>query len=133
MKGLVFDCSINGAIPAGPMYNDSNYRACFLPGSSPGSPYVSGDIYLHTAYAIETNEVWINALAPLLFWFVYIIINVIGRQFVDPSSGGFVRKVFKGGNAPKALTQEEEANRNKLVREAQANIASVMTLVRNSS
>lgn len=131
MNGLSFDCSSSGSVPIGPIYNNSNYKACALAGSSPGSPIVDGRSYLDAAFGIKTSEIGINVVAVFVIWIIYCIINTIGKQFYHPSKGGFIKKIYKGGNAPKVNTAEDEENQIKLVRKAQENIGSTLTLVRS--
>jgi len=111
MTGLIFDCSQTGAVPSGPTYTDAAYRVCALPGSQPGATTVLGDTYLSEQYGFDTADMTIDFIIVLAFWIGFILINCVILELIDYSGGGYTRKVFKRGKAPKnnASAEEEEA------------------------
>lgn len=117
------------SIPIGPVYNDSRYKTCLLPGSSTGNLQVWGDNYVHAAYGLDTSNIWIHGVATVAIWLFIVTVNTLGREFYSPSKGGFIRKVYKGGKAPKVNTAKDEENQIKLVRKAQEDIGSKLTMV----
>lgn len=127
MRDLVFDCTNVGSIPAGPGYNDTAYKSCVLPGSNPGDMYVQGKDYIKASYGINSDQMAISAVATVLLWILYITINSLGKEFLNHSKGGFIRKVYKGGKAPKINTKEEEEKQISIISEAQKHLATMLT------
>lgn len=127
MKGLVFECGTKGSVPQGPGYNNTAFQTCILAGSIPGELSVRGEDYINAAYGIDSNDLAISAVATLLLFILFATINIIGNEFINHSKGGFIRKVYKGGNAPKTNTKEEELKQNDIVSEAQKHLETLLT------
>ncbi|EGG19464.1 hypothetical protein DFA_00041 [Cavenderia fasciculata] len=106
-ENIIFDCN-QTAIPYGPTYQQqSSYRTCPIPGSVPGQLSISGESYLKI----------------YLFWVLFIILNMFALEFIDWTSGGYTKKVYKKGKAPKINdSNQEEKKINKMVQEANENI-----------
>eukprot|EP00026_Physarum_polycephalum_P001183 Phypoly_transcript_01184.p1 GENE.Phypoly_transcript_01184~~Phypoly_transcript_01184.p1 ORF type:complete len:1199 (+),score=222.27 Phypoly_transcript_01184:155-3598(+) len=116
MKGLVFPCKGNGAIPFGPTYNDTSAKACLLAGHRPGTPLeVRGEDYLISYYDYDTSQMAIDIIAVFLFWLVYIGLNCGVMELYDLEGAGYTRQVYKRGKAPKqndanALVQQADVD-----------------------
>ncbi|KAG0221971.1 hypothetical protein BGW42_007045, partial [Actinomortierella wolfii] len=95
MEGNQFVCNPPYLIPNGPGYDNINYQVCTLPGSRPGSPYVSGPDYLYAAFRYRTSEKWINFVAVLLFWFLFAILTAVAMEVREFGKGGFSTNVYK--------------------------------------
>lgn len=131
MRGLQFHCDSDGHIPAGPGYNstlilltrnlvftfpaDSDYRVCALPGAAPGATVVHGDIYLEQVYQFKVDELAIDIIAVMLFWILFTIVNAIAVEKIEWTHGGFMRRLFKRGKAPK---QNDDAAEMEIARKA---------------
>jgi ABC-type multidrug transport system ATPase subunit/ABC-type multidrug transport system permease subunit len=102
MKGLIFPCKGDGAVPFGPGYTDDTYRACTIAGHHPGEALeVRGEDYLKSYYNYDTSQMSIDIVAVFLFWLLYIVLNCIAMELYDLQAGGYTRQVFKRGKAPK--------------------------------
>eukprot|EP01114_Cavostelium_apophysatum_P000345 TRINITY_DN10328_c0_g2_i1.p1 TRINITY_DN10328_c0_g2~~TRINITY_DN10328_c0_g2_i1.p1 ORF type:complete len:933 (+),score=266.58 TRINITY_DN10328_c0_g2_i1:78-2801(+) len=128
MDGLTFDCSIVGSVPYGINYTDSAYRSCTLPGNKPGVSYVEGEDYLHAVTGFNSSELKINIIAILLLWIVLVVVNVLVTEFIDHAKGGYIKKVYKAGNAPAINSEQAEREQNLLVEKAQQNLSNTLTL-----
>jgi len=121
MRDLVFDCSESGYVPAGnAIYSDPLYRVCALPGSVPGATTVLGDTYLLQQYSFNTADMTIDFIIVFAFFIAFTLLNCLILELITYAGGGYTRKVFKRGKAPKNTTSELEE-------EAQAAKVSQMT------
>eukprot|EP01119_Soliformovum_irregulare_P011474 TRINITY_DN2879_c0_g1_i1.p1 TRINITY_DN2879_c0_g1~~TRINITY_DN2879_c0_g1_i1.p1 ORF type:complete len:1443 (-),score=460.96 TRINITY_DN2879_c0_g1_i1:56-4384(-) len=129
MTGLVFDCSSGvGAIPAGPGYDDPLYRVCALPGSAPGGTQVLGDTFLYEQYSFNTSDRALDFIIVFCFFIGFTLINCIIIEFMDYSGGGYTRKVFKRGKAPKNNDSQAEEAQAAQVMEANENLDKTLTM-----
>ncbi|PRP75001.1 hypothetical protein PROFUN_07394 [Planoprotostelium fungivorum] len=101
MNGLTFDCSTSGYVPAGPEYLDPAYRVCGIAGSLPGQTTTTGEVYVRTAVDFNTDQMSINILAVFFLWILFVVVNCLALEYLQWTGGGFTKKVFKGGKAPK--------------------------------
>lgn len=118
MKGLVFDCANSGYVPAGPPgtgYDDPLYRVCALTGATPGQTTVRGEDFLMAGYQFDTADLAIDVIAVLLFWIGFTIINALAVEKIEWTHGGFMRRLFKRGKAPK---QNDDAADMEIARKA---------------
>eukprot|EP01114_Cavostelium_apophysatum_P010052 TRINITY_DN2344_c0_g1_i2.p1 TRINITY_DN2344_c0_g1~~TRINITY_DN2344_c0_g1_i2.p1 ORF type:complete len:923 (+),score=187.48 TRINITY_DN2344_c0_g1_i2:174-2942(+) len=127
-SGLTFDCSDAGSIPYGTNYTDERYKSCSLPGNKPGKSVVQGDDYLEAVTGFDASKLAINVIAIVLIWVGIVIVNVLVTEFVDHVKGGFVKKIYKNGNAPAINTEEAELEQQQIVERAQNNLGSTLTL-----
>jgi len=109
MRGLVFDCR-NSAIPFGPSYGPEydNYRVCTIPGAAPNALFVTGDDFMRVGYGFLVSEMNIDIIAVFLFFIAFTIANSFTIEFMKYSSGGYTKKVFKKGKAPKNNIMDEK-------------------------
>eukprot|EP01114_Cavostelium_apophysatum_P016393 TRINITY_DN464_c0_g2_i1.p1 TRINITY_DN464_c0_g2~~TRINITY_DN464_c0_g2_i1.p1 ORF type:complete len:1450 (+),score=441.85 TRINITY_DN464_c0_g2_i1:26-4351(+) len=126
MRGLVFDCSKVGTVPAGPTYTDMDHKACVLAGSTPGSPTVTGDQYLKAAYDLNSDNLGLYIMALILFWLLFLVIDFIGLEYVQWVKGGFIKRVYRHGNAPKIESEADEKENQRLVAQATENLGSAL-------
>ncbi|PRP87448.1 hypothetical protein PROFUN_00659 [Planoprotostelium fungivorum] len=101
MNGLTFDCSTSGHVPNGPEYTNPAYRVCALAGAIPGQVTTTGETYVNTALGFNTGQMSINIAAVCFLWILFVAVNCLAVEYLNWSSGGFTKKVFKGGKAPK--------------------------------
>jgi len=101
MNGLTFDCTESGHVPAGPEYTDPLYRVCALPGSVAGETSTDGSVYVRTALEFNTDQMSIDIAAVCFLWIFFVALNCFAVEYLQWTSGGFTRKVYKGGIAPK--------------------------------
>ncbi|CAO3689827.1 unnamed protein product [Umbelopsis vinacea] len=108
MRGLTFPCQPpSGLVPAGPTYTDPAHQACTIVGAAPGQLFVTGDQYLEAAYGYKTSQMSIDIIAVFLFWLLFIVLNMIAMEKITWVTGGYVKKVYKKGKAPKHTDEEE--------------------------
>eukprot|EP01119_Soliformovum_irregulare_P011476 TRINITY_DN2879_c0_g2_i1.p1 TRINITY_DN2879_c0_g2~~TRINITY_DN2879_c0_g2_i1.p1 ORF type:complete len:1232 (-),score=397.00 TRINITY_DN2879_c0_g2_i1:26-3475(-) len=128
MRDLIFDCSVTGAIPAGENYTDPAYRVCALPGSQPGQTIVSGDTFLYQQYSFKTSDMASDFVIVFCFWIFFILVNCVIIEFMDYAGGGYTRKVFKRGKAPKNNDDADEAVQLEKVNALTSNLNDALTL-----
>ena len=102
MEGRVFECDVNSHVPMGPTYNNSLYRVCALSGAQPGLTQVRGEDYLKAVYDFDVDQRAISIVAILLLWFLFTLINAIAVEKIEWTHGGFMRRLYKRGKAPKS-------------------------------
>lgn len=116
MKGLVFKCDQDSHIPIGPTYNNSLYRVCSLPGAEPGATEVRAEVYLKQTYDFDTDQLAISIIAILLFWILFTVVNAIAVEKLEWTHGGFMKRLYKRGKAPK---QNDDATEMELAKKAE--------------
>jgi len=126
MRGLVFDCSTSGYYPFGPEYTDPLYRVCALPGSVPGETTTLGTTYVETALEFNTGQMSIDIAAVAFLWIFFVLLNMFALEYLTWGAGGFTRKVYKGGNAPKEneITIDDQQDTT----QSEAELSRVMTM-----
>ncbi|PRP76487.1 hypothetical protein PROFUN_15157 [Planoprotostelium fungivorum] len=126
MNGLIFDCTTTGHLPAGPEYTDPAYRVCALPGSVAGQTQTDGRVYVQTALDFNTDQMSIDIAAVCFLWIFFVAVNCLAVEYLQWTSGGFTRKVYKGGKAPRE-NQIEDADR-KDISPSSGELERVMTM-----
>jgi ABC-type multidrug transport system ATPase subunit len=122
MKGLVFQCAADSHVPIGPNYTDPAYRVCNLPGARPGDTSVRAEVYLKEVYQFDVDQLPIDIIAVLLFWIFFTIINAIAVEKLEWTHGGFMRRLFKAGKAPKQNDDDAEMEVARKAAEATENM-----------
>ncbi|OZJ03620.1 hypothetical protein BZG36_03735 [Bifiguratus adelaidae] len=122
MRGLTFPCEgPAGLVPYGPTYTSAANQACTIVGAKVGQLYVTGDEYLAAAYGYITSQMSVDVITVFLFWLLFIVLNMIAMEKITWVTGGFVKKIYKKGKAPKH-TDEEELIRLRDAQEAYDNM-----------
>ncbi|KAF9341801.1 hypothetical protein BGZ91_002056 [Linnemannia elongata] len=111
MRGLSFDCSGFGMIPHGPTYTQVQHQVCGLAGAIPGETSVDGSHYLNAAYRYNTDELWYDILAIVLFWLLFVGITCYALENIEFGKGGFSTNVFKKGSVIVRKNTEDEESR----------------------
>ncbi|KAF9544056.1 hypothetical protein EC957_012442 [Mortierella hygrophila] len=111
MRGLSFDCSGLGMIPRGPTYTQLQYQVCGLAGAKPGETSVDGSDYLNAAYRYNTDQLWYDVLAIVLFWLLFVGITCYALENIEFGKGGFSTNVFKKGSVIVGKNAEDEESR----------------------
>jgi ATP-binding cassette subfamily G (WHITE) protein 2 (SNQ2) len=109
---LTFTCDGTALIPNGPSYVNvpTTYKACTIPGSTPGSSSVSGEAYLAASYGFPASisSIWIDIGAMVGFFFLYVLLAIIGVEYVKFGKGGATTNVFKRQTFLEAKQREAE-------------------------
>ncbi|EGG24321.1 ABC transporter G family protein [Cavenderia fasciculata] len=123
-KDVLFEC-YQTAIPYG-AYNDPRYRTCAIPGATPGILQVSGEAYLQAGYSFRADDISYNTVIVYIWWISLTILNMFAIEFFDWTKGGYTKKVYKQGKAPKINDLEEEKSQAKIVKEANENVGKTL-------
>lgn len=115
MKGLVFKCDVDSHVPAGPTYLDPAFRVCSLPGAVPGQTEVPAEVYLKSVYDFDVDDLTLDIFVVLLFWLLFTVVNAIAVEKIEWTHGGFMRRLYKRGKAPK---QNDDAVELEIARKA---------------
>jgi len=87
-EGRTFPCDPSGLVPSGPEYTNSAFQSCSIIGATPGSTLVSGGNYISEAFGFSRSHIWRNFGIILIFIFAYIIIGVIGSEYMTFGTSG---------------------------------------------
>ncbi|KAJ1797698.1 ATP-binding cassette transporter snq2 [Coemansia sp. RSA 2399] len=94
-RDLKFECIGANLIPSGANFTDINHQVCTLQGSKPGVPYVLGRDYLEEGYEFYVSDQWIDFVAVLAFWVVFVIAIAVVMEFVEYGNTGYSINVYK--------------------------------------
>ncbi|PVI00433.1 ABC transporter CDR4 [Periconia macrospinosa] len=81
-------CEGQNLIPFGPGYGDINHQTCTLPGSKPGSDFVSGKDYIQAAFTYATGDLWRNWGITVVLIVVFLGLNAFLGEFIRWGAGG---------------------------------------------
>jgi ATP-binding cassette subfamily G (WHITE) protein 2 (SNQ2) len=115
MKGLVFNCDKDSHVPLGSDYTDPAYRVCSLPGALPGQTSVRAEVYLKEVYGFDVDDRASDIIVVLAFWIFFTLVNAIAVEKIEWTHGGFMRRLYKRGKAPK---QNDDAAEQEIARKA---------------
>ncbi|KAL7904164.1 Brefeldin A resistance protein [Trichoderma velutinum] len=89
-------------IPTGEGFNFSN-QVCAITGSTPGSPFVSGDQYIEASFTYSYSHVWRNFGILVGFWVFFSFTYALATELQKPagSKGEFL--IFRKGYAPDSV------------------------------
>jgi ABC-type multidrug transport system ATPase subunit/ABC-type multidrug transport system permease subunit len=69
---------------------------------------VDGSVYVKSVYDFNIDDLPIDIIAVLLFWIGFTIINALAVEKIEWTHGGFQRRLYKRGKAPKQNDDAEE-------------------------
>ncbi|KAF1984195.1 ABC drug exporter AbcA [Aulographum hederae CBS 113979] len=115
-----FTCS--SYVPFGPSFpaGPSPEVACSAVGSTPGSAFVNGDVYINSAFAYYHSHKWRNYGILWVFLLGFLGAYILATEFISAKKSKGEVLVFKRGHIPASLkeqpTDEEagEAQRTRL-------------------
>ena len=81
-EGQNFPCDPSQLVPSGPGYTNSAFQSCDIVGAIPGSTVVSGGAYISQAFGFSRSHIWRNFGIIFIFIIAYIIIGVIGSEYM---------------------------------------------------
>ena len=112
------ECSPSMLVPQGPGISREN-QGCAIPGATPGSNGVSGDVYIASAYDYSRDNLWRNFGIVLAFTVFYILVTVVATEKLRFGGSGPGALVFKKSNKTKkqvalaaASSDEEKGSGN---------------------
>lgn len=100
--GLELACSPSHIIPGIPGISAAN-QACNLAGATPGSLKISGTEYIKT-FGYDPSHLWRNFGALIAFTILYIIVAMIGVEYMDFGASGGSTKILT--KPPTAMAEE---------------------------
>ncbi|CAH2351740.1 protein Snq2p [[Candida] railenensis] len=108
--GRHMECDGQYLTPSGPGYENlsSGEQVCSFSGSIPGQIWILGDDYLKTSFTYSFSHVWRNFGILLGFYFLFVIINAIGCEFVRPVVGAGDKLTYLKGKIPDSVLLPEE-------------------------
>ena len=92
---LKLRCAGAQLVPNGPGYTDIAHQVCTLQGSQPGQEYVLGKDYLEVGYSIKVSQKWIDFVAVLGFWILFVTFTALLNEFIEFGGEGYTINVFK--------------------------------------
>ncbi|KAK3950972.1 ABC-2 type transporter-domain-containing protein [Pseudoneurospora amorphoporcata] len=109
-------CTDDSLVPAGPEYTDINHQVCTLPGSTPGTKFISGKAYISQGFSYNASDLWRNWGIVMALIIFFLIMNVVLGEIISFSGGGSLAKVFQRPNDERkklnaALQEKRDARR----------------------
>ncbi|KAM0191029.1 hypothetical protein ACHAPI_009093 [Fusarium lateritium] len=101
------ECTADSLIPSGPGYTDIDYQVCTLPGSKPGTTFVSGSDYVAQGFVYHKGDLWRNWGIVLALIILFLILNVVLGEFVNFGMGGNAAKVYAKPNKERKALNEK--------------------------
>lgn len=126
ISGNTFDCT-ETAIPFGDTYTNDTFRTCAMGPSEPGQLYVLGDSYLEETLNFNTSLLTLYIFVILCMSILFTTLNMLAMEFLEFTGGGYTKKVYKAGKAPKEGIDDEK-ERNKMVQEATEGMANTLVM-----
>jgi len=105
-EGLDFRCDPTQLVPSGPGYNNSVFQSCAIIGSTPGSTIVSGGAYISKAYGFSRAHIWRNFGFMFIFVIAYIVIAMIGSEYMTFGGSGAATLQFAKTKRTKNVVSE---------------------------
>lgn len=108
-KDLKLMCTGTNLVPQVPGVDDIKYKVCTLQGSKPGNPYVLGKDYLADGYEFYTSDQWIDFVAVLCFWILFVVGIAVVMEYVEFGNTGYTINVYKRRKpAVNAITSDQQ-------------------------
>ncbi|KAF9435109.1 hypothetical protein BGZ76_006883 [Entomortierella beljakovae] len=92
---LYLECMPHAIVPRGPGYDNVANQVCAVYGSQPGNMLIYGPDYLYSSYRYKTSQKWVDFVAVLCFWLLFLFLTVIIMEAKEFGKGGFSTNVFK--------------------------------------
>jgi ATP-binding cassette, subfamily G (WHITE), member 2, SNQ2 len=87
-EGQDWRCDPSQIVPSGPSYNNSLFQSCAIAGATSGSTIVSGGAYISQAYGFSRAHIWRNFGIMFIFIIAYIILGMIGSEYMTFGGSG---------------------------------------------
>ncbi|KAJ2356592.1 ATP-binding cassette transporter snq2, partial [Coemansia sp. RSA 2611] len=94
-RNLELQCTGLNLIPSGPQYTDIANQVCTLQGAVPGQSFVRGRDYLEVGYQFYVKDQWIDFVAVVGFWILFVLAIAATMEFVEFGNTGYTINVFK--------------------------------------
>ncbi|KAJ2805553.1 ATP-binding cassette transporter snq2, partial [Coemansia guatemalensis] len=94
-RNLEMRCTDSHLIPNGPNFTDINHQVCTLQGAVPGERIVHGRDYLSAGYQFRIEDQWIDFVAVLCFWALFVFLIAVVMEWVEFGNTGYSINVYK--------------------------------------
>ncbi|KAI7822125.1 ABC-2 type transporter-domain-containing protein [Kickxella alabastrina] len=94
-RNLRLRCSGTSLVPSGSAFTSISNQVCTLQGAKPGEEYVLGRDYLAAGYEFYISDQWINFVAVLCFWLLFVICIALVMEYVEFGNTGYSINVYK--------------------------------------
>lgn len=90
----------DSAVPFGPEYTDPAYRTCPQGIGKPGQLWIDGNDYLDSI-EFTPHLLPLFVFVIIFYWALFTVLNCIAVELLEFTGGGYTKKVYKAGKAPK--------------------------------
>jgi hypothetical protein len=97
--GVEFSCN-DTAIPYGDNYTEPEYRVCPNGQNFGGELVVDGTAFLESL-DFTPSHMSADVAVAFGFWVLFTFLNCVALQYFEWTGGGYTKKVYKPGTAPK--------------------------------
>ncbi|KAJ1992935.1 ATP-binding cassette transporter snq2, partial [Coemansia thaxteri] len=94
-RNLDLRCAGVNLIPSGPGFSSISNQVCTLQGAVPGQSVVRGRDYLAVGYEFYVKDQWIDFVAVLAFWAVFVAAIAAVMEWVEYGNTGYSISVYK--------------------------------------
>ncbi|KAJ2232407.1 ATP-binding cassette transporter snq2 [Coemansia sp. RSA 1722] len=94
-RNLRMQCTGANLVPGGSGFADIENQVCTLQGARPGVPYVLGRDYLADGYEFYVSDQWIDFVAVVCFWLLFVFAIAFVMEFIEFGNTGYSINVFK--------------------------------------
>ncbi|KAJ2077206.1 ATP-binding cassette transporter snq2, partial [Coemansia sp. RSA 988] len=112
-RNLEMRCTDNNLAPNGPNFTDINHQVCTLQGAIPGERIVQGRDYLSVGYQFYIEDQWIDFVAVLCFWALFVFMIAAVMEWVEFGNTGYSINVYKRYKPKVELVTEDAAGNSK--------------------
>lgn len=98
-------------VPSGVGYENITLanQVCAFSGSVTGQSYVEGSEYIRVAYSYKWSHAWRNFGFLIAFWLLFVFLETVGAELINPVSAGGDMLLFKRGHMPSNIDESDEA------------------------
>ncbi|PIA14573.1 IKI3-domain-containing protein [Coemansia reversa NRRL 1564] len=111
-RNLEIICTDANLIPNGINFTDINHQVCTLQGAIPGERIVHGRNYLSVGYQFYIDEQWIDFVAVICFWFLFVFLIAVVMEWVEFGNTGYSINVYKRLKPKVELVTEDAVGTN---------------------
>eukprot|EP01127_Copromyxa_protea_P013037 TRINITY_DN345_c0_g2_i1.p1 TRINITY_DN345_c0_g2~~TRINITY_DN345_c0_g2_i1.p1 ORF type:complete len:1435 (+),score=320.94 TRINITY_DN345_c0_g2_i1:614-4918(+) len=127
IRDSVYSCE-DTAIPFGGNYTESDFRTCTINPAVPGQLYVDGNSYLNDYLNFATHHLPLDIFVIIFYWILWTVLNCLCVECLEFTGGGYTKKVYKAGKAPKSGSEEQEKAQALMVKEATQDMGKKLTM-----
>lgn len=111
LHGQNYTCSPSSIVPAYPDVTGDTF-ICAVRGAVAGQNYVTGDLYLESAFQYSYSHIWRNLGFLFAFMIFFLVFYLAASEYNSASSSQAEVLVFRRGHVPKELQQVRKGAKN---------------------